>query len=86
MSDLVGNPEDRFSHNEAHIILNISVVKEKLHLHRPLIEAIPVTRNCEYQNICLRIKAQLSLPGRSCLQSYYDNTFMQYTAKMIIFR
>ena len=25
MSDLVGNPEDRFSHNEAHIILNPGV-------------------------------------------------------------
>ena len=24
MSDLVGNPEDRFSHNEAHIITNVS--------------------------------------------------------------
>lgn len=43
------------------------VVKEKLHLHRPLIETIPVARNCEYQNICLRIKAQLSLPD-----GYFD--------------
>ena len=26
MSDLVGNPEDRFSHNEAHFLLSISGV------------------------------------------------------------
>ena len=25
MSDLVGNPEDRFSHNEAHMVLAVSV-------------------------------------------------------------
>ena len=28
MSDLVGNPEDRFSHNEAHIVCNISCPKQ----------------------------------------------------------
>ena len=27
MSDLVGNPEDRFSHNEAHIILNKTLLQ-----------------------------------------------------------
>ena len=26
MSDLVGNPEDRFSHNEAHIVLMLMFV------------------------------------------------------------
>ena len=31
--------------------------------HGHVIEAITVARNCEYQNTCLRIKAQLSLPG-----------------------
>ena len=28
MSDLVGNPEDRFSHNEAHIISILKIVNE----------------------------------------------------------
>ena len=28
MSDLVGNPEDRFSHNEAHIVLTFSLFTE----------------------------------------------------------
>ena len=30
MSDLVGNPEDRFSHNEAHIYLHFSQNKRCL--------------------------------------------------------
>ena len=29
MSDLVGNPEDRFSHNEAHISCNVVKILEK---------------------------------------------------------
>ena len=35
MSDLVGNPKDRFSHNEAHFILNLcnSMAKGKLQYH-----------------------------------------------------
>ena len=38
MSDLVGNPEDRFSHNEAHIIFYLLVLQHII--HNPLIIAI----------------------------------------------
>ena len=38
MYDLVGNPEDRFSHNEAHMYL-------------PLVVASPLLLNCEVDNV-----------------------------------
>ena len=35
MSDLVGNPEEWFSHNEAQIIIDISEEKERIKLDEP---------------------------------------------------
>ena len=49
MSDLVGNPEDRFSHNEAHFGL----------LSRILVLIVPVPGHCfslHYVNISILIK------------------------------
>lgn len=39
-----------------------SAVKEKV--HQPIVEHSSVLRHCEYQNLCQRIKAQLTLPGK----------------------
>ena len=48
MSDLVGNPEDRFSHNEAHI-LPVAVpapssffLHSGSHFHKPVLGKLPL--------------------------------------------
>ena len=46
MSDLVGNPEDRFSHNEAHISLTRSS-KDKLVKHMPSNKNVTVVVNID---------------------------------------
>ena len=68
MSDLVGNPEDRFSHNEAHILMDIhskvvsfiQKVKRKQRLGNGTIR----TKILSLKPKCLKLKLQLDIIHR----------------------
>ena len=48
MSDLVGNPEDRFSHNEAHFII--------LHVHNLLKKCRQKSKQCDLDQFDLGLQ------------------------------
>ena len=69
MSDLVGNPEDRFSHNEAHMIYKHNILDNKLQKRIPqLIQIIEQT----VEFVIRRLIEEQSDLSQTYLSKYVD--------------
>ena len=69
MSDLVGNPEDRFSHNEAHIFINMQklcYVDKDLVMHVLQDLCIKIWKN-EYINLAAFLKKNKQVAQRATI-------------------
>ena len=78
MSDLVGNPEDRFSHNEVHIIFYIHSCFD-LDLKKSRITLI---RLCDFNGIWLNILTLIST-NEYARSNFFIEKFMTFRARAI---
>ena len=54
MADLVGNPEDRFSHNEAHLIMPVPNDMDSYHHENTSMHYLAIFHGCKNDNFQMK--------------------------------
>ena len=75
MWDLVGNPEDRFSHNEAHMVVNNKDADQTLLMHRQVYPSVV----CIYKTLFLFLMASLISEFKDTFNLLILNITLFYT-------
>ena len=71
MSDLVGNPEDRFSHNEAHLMFVNDLIEQQLYVVLPLVQMTSVTAHYVNHSVLISIPfVHVLLSPRSFIEQW----------------
>ena len=88
MSDLVGNPEDRFSHNEAHLRFSYSLMLQTCIFHRGALKY-----HIKAYELAIRDLSKAASIDSSCALAYFnravcyqENKDYQKVSKIIIWK